>query len=314
MSNLAVTSNPVLIEKLKKDDQLLITNYGETYLFENKVLIKGSMPFPLYENLTPIGFVNIEVEKKEISKQIRKLLEEKDELEKMFAISEFMIGSRKFGTSFSDYLEIAILILDYFSDKGIEEAVFKIRERWDEYGDLLDRWFEVINYKGTDTGTDNHYSFAFVRLSDVPKKMQRLLRECNLYSDNRFIGIYEEYDDPEYTFVAVIQNYPLNLDNTKEIWRNNFEVVKKEGENLLEKFDKYLKDFFVLSSDLFSLTVKIKDLKYIEDLNILSLLRLIKVKMKLQKENKNKFGELEKTLNFKIKASNYPYKFNIEFI
>jgi len=208
-----------------------------------------------------------------------------------------------------------VSILDYFSDEGIEKATFRIRERWEGMtGDLLDRWFEVLDYQGSEIGVSTPYSFAFVRLSDVPLELQKMLREYNLYSDTKFIGIYEDYGEPQYTLVAVIQNNPLDLDNIPQLWNDNFEAVGREEESILEKFDKYLRDFKFIDKDLLSLASEIRRLKYLNDLNILSILRLIEIRLKLQKEKENKFGELEKVLDFQVSKNKPPFFFDVEII
>jgi len=275
------------------------------------VFIKGHRPFPLYESLLPIGILDIQKEKEDLIKQLDKLLAGKDELEKIYVKSNFF-QSKKHAIAFKDFLEVAVEIMDLFSDTGINEATFKITESWEEMtGDLLDRWFEVIDFS-EETGIEEHYSFSLLRFSDIPKKLQELLSKGILLSKDKLLSTYQYSSNPRFSFAALIQPLPLNLDKEVDLEKNSFDFIAKD-ENILTELDEHI-HYLMLDERIFELIREIDQLKNLEEITILSIIRFLKIKLKMEKEKKDISGMLKKEINFKVKRNNFPFFFDVEII
>jgi len=306
MPNVAFLENP---DFKIAPDKIGISNYGEIQTVDNTALFFNDRYFPLFEPITIITQIEKTYPIKEAYTLVENLVE--SELDKMLIASSLVFGSRIYGKTFNKYIDLVMEIFEYFADRGIKSAVFQIREVWVEDGDLIERSFEVLDYKGEETGVSKNYSVSVCLLDEVPMSFRKNLGKYFIVNNQKFAGIYDQ------RFVLMYQDKPLNLRNINEFWKDYFILDNKEND-YIHSLNKALNPLLLSGpEENFNQAVEtlkeILSLQRIDNVNPVSLAEILELRQKYQKEIRRNEWEIEKVLTFEITPSQYPYTFNIKF-
>lgn len=205
---------------------------------------------------------------------------------------------KSFTTSYNSIFELAIEILDVFSTNNENETIKgKLIKTEYEDGDG-NSYLKIIDLPESER-EDMSYFFAITR--NTSDEILSSLLKNHLFFENGYAG---KFDYKENT-VVILKNNPSSLDEPNSF--SGFAFSKERIKSIDELYRKrYL--LHVIGQNQLN---QLKSINYVDELDLISILKLLEIRLRLQEPIKEDEFETVKELGFRI-TRHYKHSFLFE--